>query len=99
MNFLFIKDLGKCHEEPLTIIHFNFLYSISTNLPRLFIHYHLHPSLKCIPKSSPSLHLLHPSMKRCLPAARQEPTAGRKDMLLFIHKKEQGQEAFHSTHA
>ena len=95
MSFLFIKYLAICHEEPLRIIHFYFLYSILCPSISILSHSILTLHHSCTSKSSPSLHLLHPSMKRCLAAATQEPTTGRKDMLLFIHKKEQPKK--HST--
>jgi hypothetical protein len=40
MSFLFIKDLGKCHEEPLriSILHFHIITHL---LPLLSIHYHI----------------------------------------------------------
>ena len=84
MSFLFIKDLGICREEPLSIIHFCFLYRIL--YPSIPIISHsiltLHHSNSCTStsKSYPTSHQPnYPSMKIIkgyLIVVTQEPTIG-----------------------
>ena len=79
--YLFIKYLGICHEEPLSIIHFHFLYNILCPSISILAHSILTLHYSRTSKSSPSLHLLHQSIRICLVASTQEP-AVRNDALL-----------------
>ena len=79
MSFLFIKDLGECHEEPLSINHFHWLYSILC--PSISIISHsiitLHHSCTSPSDSSLTSHPPNwPSIKRdgYLIVVTQEPT-------------------------
>ena len=107
MSFLFIKDLGICHEEPLSIIPFCFPYRILR--PSISIISHsiltLHHSCTSTSKSYPTSHQPNwPSIKKgylivvtreptigSFVAATQEPTV-RKESLLLPHKNHQWEE-------
>ena len=85
--FLFIKYLGMCHEEPLSISHFHFLYSILCPSIPIISHpiltLHHFNSCTSTSKSYPTSHL--PKHKK-MPCCFHTRTSNKKLIKNFIEE-------------